>query len=276
MSPNPLTDWDDAYSNSAYIAGGGAFPAKWQSLATSFRDELASAGRFRADNPYDPHPRNRFDLFLPEGEPRGLAIFVHGGYWMAFDKSCWSHLARGSLARGYAVAMPSYVLCPEARISDIVGQIADAIAAAAGEIAGPIHLAGHSAGGHLVSRVVCSPSPLRPDLIARIRKIVSIAGLHDLRPLMNTRMNDTLRLDIAEARAESPALLEPLEGIDLTCWVGAAERPEFLRQNGLPENLWSSFDARVASVVEPGRHHFDVIDGLMDADHPLVRTLMAV
>ena len=40
-------------------------------------------------------------------------------------------------------------------------------------------------------------------------------------------MNNTLHLDAVEARLESPALLEPQEGIDVTAWVGAAERPEF-------------------------------------------------
>ena len=37
-------------------------------------------------------------LDLPEGAPRGLAIFVHGGYWMAFGRESWSHLAAGALA----------------------------------------------------------------------------------------------------------------------------------------------------------------------------------
>ena len=64
-------------------------------------------------------PRNRFDLFLPEDAPKGLVVFVHGGYWVRFDKSYWSHLARGSVEHGYAVAMPSYTLCPQTRISGI-------------------------------------------------------------------------------------------------------------------------------------------------------------
>jgi hypothetical protein len=276
MTLHRISDWDDAYTNSAYIPGGEGFPDKWQSLAADFRDEMGRNGRLQADISYGARQRNRFDLFLPTDTPKGLVVFVHGGYWMKFDKSYWSHLARGSLDRGYAVALPSYVLCPEARISEIVRQIADAVAAAAGEVPGPIHITGHSAGGHLVSRMICTTTPLSGDVISRIVKTVSISGLHDLRPLMNTEMNDTLRLDIAEARAESPALLEPIGGIDLTCWVGSAERPEFLRQNGLLENLWSSFDVRLSSIEEPGRHHFDVIEGLADANHPLVRTLLAV
>ncbi|HEV2900981.1 MAG TPA: alpha/beta hydrolase [Pseudaminobacter sp.] len=276
MMTQMITDWNDSYTNSAYIPGGSGFAGKWQALAAAFRDEMAETGRLRRDIPYGPHERNRYDLFLPAGEPRGLMVFVHGGYWMNFDKSFWSHLARGPLDHGFAVAMPGYVLCPEARIPDITRQVGAAIAMAAGDVAGPIYLAGHSAGGHLVTRMLCTTTPLPQAVGSRIRKTVSISGLHDLRPLMNTKMNQTLRLDLAEARAESPALLEPLDGIDLTSWVGSAERPEFLRQNGLLGNLWSSFNVRLSSVEEPGRHHFDVIDGLMDANHPLVRTLLAV
>jgi hypothetical protein len=79
---------------------------------------------------------------------------------------------------------------------------------------------------------------------------------------------------MAEALGESPALLEPREGIRLTCWVGGAERAEFLRQNALLANIWTGLGARTAAVAEPDRHHFNVIDGLADPDHPLSRTLL--
>ena len=44
-------------------------------------------------------------------------MFVHGGYWLRFDRDMWSHLAAGAVARGWACAIPSYTLAPEARIS---------------------------------------------------------------------------------------------------------------------------------------------------------------
>ena len=62
---------------------------------------------------------------------------------------------------------------------------------------------------------------------------------------------------------ESPALLEPQEGIDVTAWVGAAERPEFVRQNSLLANIWSGFDCRIDAVKELGKHHANIIDGLI-------------
>jgi acetyl esterase/lipase len=275
MIHHQIVDWDDAYTNGANIAGGERWPAAWIEPAKIFREKLSSAGRAKLDLPYGQTERNRFDLFLPEGEAKGLVVFVHGGYWMATDKRCWSHLAAGPVANGYAVAMPSYTLCPEIRIAGIVDEIAAAIGAAAKLIEGPLMLTGHSAGGHLVCRMVCAPTSLAADVIQRIRHVLSISGLHDLRPLMRTAMNERLRIDEAEASAESPALLRPVDGLRLTCWAGASERAEFLRQNALLANIWTGLGARTATVVEPDRHHYNVIDGLCDAGHPLTRMLVS-
>jgi arylformamidase len=126
-----------------------------------------------------------------------------------------------------------------------------------------------------VTRMISATSPLPDDVRARISHTVSISGLHDLRPLMNAAMNTELRIDEAEALVESPALLEPMPNARVTCWVGSAERPEFVRQNALLANIWTGLGAKTCVIEEPGRHHFDVIDGLADADHPLTRTLLS-
>ena len=252
MTYSTTAEWDDAYTNGAYIADGDAYPQRWADEARAFRGRLDTDGLFRGDIPYGAHMRNRFDLFLPRGAPLGLLVFVHGGYWLRFDKSYWSHLAAGPLAHGLAVAMPSYVLCPQARIADITQQIGAAITVAAAEIPGMIHLAGHSAGGHLVTRMASATSPLGADVFERIRRTVSISGVHDLRPLMHTTMNETLRIDAAEASTESPALLQPRAGADITFWVGADERPEFLRQTALMDAAWTApTTLRLAAITSP-------------------------
>jgi arylformamidase len=270
-----IADWDDAYTNGAHIAGGDAWPERWAEPARAFRETIGQAGRARLDLPYGAAPRNRFDLFLPEAAPKGLVVYIHGGYWMRFDKSIWSYLARGAVASGFAVAMPSYSLCPAIRIGGIVAEAAAAIEAAAAMVQGGIHLAGHSAGGHLAALMVAQPSPLSAAVLGRIRNTVSISGLHDLRPLLKTAMNATLRLDASEAAAASPALLEPVEGVRLTAWVGGAERSEFIRQSALIANAWVGLGAATTLVVEPDRHHFDVVDGLADEAHALTRALLA-
>ena len=270
-----ITDWDDAYENGGNIPGGTRWPAAWVEPAERMRATLAAEGRARLDLAYGEDERNHLDLFLPEGAPRGLVVYVHGGFWLRLDKSFWSHLAAGPLAHGYAVAMPSYTLCPAIRIGGIVQEVAAAIETAAGLVAGDLRLIGHSAGGQLVSRMVSQASPLSTVTLARIRHVLSLSGLHDLRPLMPTAMNERLHIDEAEATAESPALLRPVEGTRLTCWVGAMERAEFLRQNALLANIWTGLGATTMTVVEPNRHHFDIVDGLADPGHPLTRTLLS-
>lgn len=268
-----IEDWNDAYTNGAHIAGGDSYPGRWAEAAATFRDRIGDIGSARLDLSYGSQPRNRIDLFLPAEKPWGLFVFVHGGYWMRFDKSSWSHLAEGAVRRGFAVAMPSYTLCPDIGIAGIAREIAEAISFAAQKIEGPVYLAGHSAGGHLVSRMMAAPALLPEEVQRRIAHVVSISGLHDLRSLMKTGMNQTLKIEAVEALAESPALLEPLPQTRITCWVGAAERAEFIRQNALLANIWRGLGAATAEVVEANRHHFDVIDGLTDPRSPLTMAL---
>lgn len=275
MFGQEVKDWDIAYQNGAHIAGSEIWPAAWDGPAKIFREEMQAAGRARLDAPYGDHPRQRYDLFLPENQPKGLAVFVHGGYWMAFDKSTWSHLGRGALAAGFAVALPSYRLAPEATLCEIAEDVARAIARVADEVAGPLHLAGHSAGGHLVTRMICETGPLDPAVRDRIAHVVSISGLHDLRPLIRTDMAATLRLDEKTALAESPALLRPRAMTRLTCWVGGAERAEFRRQNALLANIWTGLGATTFAWEEPDRHHFNVVDDLAEAGSLLVRTWLS-
>lgn len=269
-----IVDWEDAYANGINIPKGEAWPNAWVEPAKAYRETMTTKGRAQLDLTYGERPRNRFDLFLPEQAPRGLVVYIHGGYWVRFDKSYWSHLAKGAVEHGYAVAMPSYTLCPENRISGITKEIGVAISTAAATVGGPIFLTGHSAGGHLATRMISATSPLAEEVRARIRNTVSISGVHDLRPMMRLAIQADLKLDEAEAYAESPALLRPLDGVRLTCWVGAAERGEFVRQNALLANIWTGLGAATAVVEEADRHHFTIIDGLADPEHPLTRTLL--
>lgn len=269
-----ISDWDNAYANGVNIPGGDRWPAAWVGPAQAYRDGALAVGRAKIGITYGDGERNQLDLFLPEGEAKGLVVFVHGGFWHRLDRSFWSHLAKGSVDSGYAVAMPSYTLCPDIRIGGITAEVGRAVEKAAGMIGGPIFLTGHSAGGHLVSRMVSATSPLPQAVRERIRHVVSISGVHDLRPMLLTAMNEVLKIDDAEAASESPALLPPMAGARITCWVGAGERAEFIRQNALLANIWTGLGAETASIEEPDRHHFNVIDGLADAAHPLTRTLL--
>lgn len=268
--PAPVADWDDAYANGAHIADAAAYPPRWAREAAAHRAAMVAAGRASLGLSYGPGPREVLDLFSPAGAPVGLAVFVHGGYWRAFDGAVWSHLASGALERGWAVAVPTYPLCPDVTIAEITTRLGRAVGAAAALAPGPIRLAGHSAGGHLACRMICRDGPLGSAVAARVGRVLSISGLHDLRPLLRTGMNADLRLDAAGAAAESPALAAPVEGAELVAWVGAEERPEFRRQNALIANVWRGLGAATIAHEAAGRHHFDVIDDLVDPESAMV------
>jgi acetyl esterase/lipase len=262
---------DIAYSNADFIPDGASYPDRWAEAAREWREVEAALGRARLNDPYSPGERQRMDIFHPAGRPEGLIVFIHGGYWMRFDRSYWSHLARGATARGWAVAMPSYTLAPEARIASITQEIAQAVTHAATRVAGPIRLAGHSAGGHLVARMLCPDVTLPPAVLDRLARVMPISPVADLRPLLETSMNATLSLDTAEAEAESPALVSAPREVPVTVWVGADERPAFVDQARWLATAWPAADL----VIEPGRHHFDVIEGLSDPDSPILAALLA-
>ena len=257
-----MMEMDDAYANAAFIPGGDAYPARWAAAAAGFR----ASGLRELDLPYGEGERQRLDLFHPPRLAKGLVVFVHGGYWLEADKSYWSHLAAGPLAQGWAVAMPSYDLCPAVRITDIGNQVAAAIAYAALRVPGPIRLVGHSAGGQLVARMTKRRGGAQWQ--KRLKKVVPISPVADLAPLMLTTMNKNLMLTDAEVLRESPLNL-PIPKVPVTVWVGGDERPAFLQQASALATAWTC-----NVFVDHGRHHFDVVEGLCDPQSPLTRELV--
>ncbi len=266
-----MIDWNDAFDNSGYVPEATRLVEDWTETAAAFRTAHPTA---QLDLAYGDRPRNHIDLFFPSGTPRGVIVFVHGGYWHRLDKSVWSHFAAAATGAGWAMAIPGYTLAPEVRITNITREIAQAVTFAASRIEGPLRLAGHSAGGHLVSRMACADGPLPEEVAGKVEKIISISGVHDLRPMVGIEMNRTLRLTDSEAAAESPVLHQPNPDIPVTFWVGAKERPEFLRQTRLIAETWSLGGGNVRDVYEPDRDHFTVVAGLADPQSPLVAALL--
>ena len=265
----PPADPDDAYENRLHIPNADKHLSAWPVDAAAFRDRHPDSD---CDRSYGAGERAAYDLFLPNGgleAAPGVVAFVHGGYWVALSKDDVSHLAGGMLARGWAVAMIGYRLAPQARIADITGEIAAAVTALGEVGTGPLRLAGHSAGGHLVTRMMCRDVTLGSAALKRLDRVVSISGLHDLRPLRALAKNDLWRLDDAESAQESPVLQTPRQNIDLVCVAGAEERPEFIRQNALLPLAWQGLGIPGYGQLLAGHNHFTIIETMTDPQSQL-------
>lgn len=245
-----MAELDDAYANMAYIPDGNRFPDVWATRSLHFlqehRAQVVHTG---------PSDRARF-LFWRGGPD--LLVIVHGGYWLKFAPEEFAHLAGGALRAGWSVAMPAYPLAPAARLPQIVQALAGALEVMGNLAPGRVHLTGHSAGGHLVARLL-APGMLPARIVARIARVVPISPLSDLRPLLRTSMNADLKLDAQTAQDESP-VFQPRPAVPVHVWVGGAERPVFLDQARWLAEAWTC-----PVTVDTGRHHFDVIEGL---EHP--------
>ena len=167
------------------------------------------------DLPYGSHPMEKLDMFRARGASRGLLMFIHGGYWRALDKSQHSFVARPFVDAGVTVAMINYALCPSVTVEDIVRQVLQAAAwlyrngANFGAPYRRLHVAGHSAGGHLTAMMLAAQWPrFAADLPARmVQGGLSVSGIFDVTPVMNTpSVNVDVRLDARRWQRRSAPL----------------------------------------------------------------------
>ncbi len=139
-------------------------------------------------------------------------MFLHGGYWRMLDKSDFSFVAAPFVARGYAVAVVNYDLCPDVSIATIVDEARRAVAwlaregAAHGANPDRIVVGGHSAGGHLAAMLFATDWAALGLARDPIAGAVSLSGVHDLAPMVQFSFNADFKLDAAEAARLSPVL----------------------------------------------------------------------
>jgi arylformamidase len=232
------------------------------------------------DVPFGPTLAEHVDLY-PAGEGAPVLVYVHGGFWALRAAREFGFVARGPASRGVATVVTNYALCPAVTIDEIVRQTRAAVAWAYrnahsfGADPERLHVAGHSAGGHLVAMLLATDWPgdygLPTDVI---KGATAISGLFDLAPFPYTFLQPKVQLTWDQVRRNSPILHLPATAPPLLVAYGEDETAEFKRQSEDFLAAWKEKGLSGERLVLSGKNHYDVIDGFLDAGSPLLTGIL--
>ena len=269
-------DYEKEYNNRARVPEHPEIIARWVENSSRYREN----GNCELGLSYGETERSVVDIFHPssQGDEAPLAVFIHGGYWQAMDGQTFSCMARGLNGHGIAVAVPTYDLCPDVTIAQIVEQIRRCLAWLWQRTGRSMTVLGHSAGGHLTAAMVATDWPaydkaLPANLCVRG---YAISGVFELEPLISTGLNEALRLDQHNARDQSPRYWPVRNAVHLTAAVGGNESSEFLRQSRDMSAAWREAGVDTAYRELDGKDHFTVIEDLIDPESAMVRELVSM
>jgi arylformamidase len=278
-----MTELERDYSPSTRVDDVAPHLARYAADSARARDELTVHRELRCG----PLPEWTLDLFPAPRPDAPLLVFVHGGYWQELSKNEAAFAARDLVAAGVSFAALGYGLAPRYPLTEITAATGEALRRICTEpellplpvAPREVHLAGHSAGAHLVASALLDTASWRrcgarpADVIA---SATLLSGVYDVRPLRHTYINDALGMNEAEARACSPLLRLPdaftgeLPDLpELLLALGENETGAFARQQRALAEAARRAGARVTELVAPGRHHFDLPFDLGDPATPL-------
>ncbi|MEN9643703.1 MAG: hypothetical protein RL238_372 [Actinomycetota bacterium] len=251
-----VTDLEQEYSPSSRV-GGSAQPFVDDYVARS------AAARDALGDRVEELPGGTRVVSAGAGAP--LLVFVHGGYWQALSAAASLYLAPGALAQGWSYAAVEYPIAPGPTLPEMVEACRAALTSLAA--LGPhreVVLAGHSAGAHLAAMVALAAVPALP-----VDRVVLLSGVYDLRPVVLTTVNDALGLHPDDAEALSPALLPVASPTrTLVAW-GDNETDAFKAQSHVMAAKLRLAGAAVTALERAPRHHFDIVDDLVDPADPI-------
>lgn len=270
---------DAEYDMSVVVGDPSEYFAFYARESATAREQHAC----QLDVPFGPTIEETLDIF-PAADPAApIVVFIHGGYWRRLSAKEFSYVARGLVRRGITTVVTNYALCPKVTLPEITRQSRAALAwlRTTNHVYNGdrdrIHVAGHSAGGHLAARVLCTDwagdYALPADLV---KGAYAISGLYDLQPLRYAFVQPSLQLTGDIIARESPALNLPHTSAPLIAEVGGEESDEFRRQSADYVDRWQAAGLPGTYREQPGRNHFDVIYEFNDPDSELCERFVSM
>ena len=221
----------------------------------------------------------KLDIFPAEQVGAPIYVFIHGGYWYSLDKSHYSYVAEGMRPHGITTVVNNFDLAPHVDMDTIVEQNRRALAwlwrnaESFGADRNRIYVCGHSAGGHLGLMLLATHwarwgEDLPQDLV---KGVCSIGGIFDLEPVRLSFLNQTLKMDAAQAARNSPLQQTYREPAALSLVVAIDESDEFHRQSAQMRDHWLTLGYPATLLVPQDLDHFNVVNDLANPACPLVQ-----
>ncbi|KAJ0181054.1 hypothetical protein K1T71_003139 [Dendrolimus kikuchii] len=214
-----------------------------------------------------------------------IFVWIHGGYWQAMSRSVSRYPALSLHPEKIKTIVVGYDLCPNASLPDIVDQVQNAakyILEYAEKMGSRgVYFAGHSAGAHLVAKLLSNEQFLKTTIGAnRLRGAFLVSGVYDLRDLVKTYVNDLVRLPEQKVRQMSPYFDDytHLQNINVRVYIlaGQNDSPTFKKQSrDFYEKLQISFlSNNVYLEIKDNFDHFDIVECYAKGDNFLKSLLL--
>lgn len=240
----------------------------------------------KLDIRYGDGDNQKLDVFSCGDTTAATLVYFHGGYWQRGDKSIYSFLAVPFVAAGVNVIVAGYDLCPSVTITQISEQSREAVACVYrraeefGINKERITVMGHSAGGHITQMMMGTDWSQYADDLPKnlVFAGIPVSPLSLLEPVrLTVGLNTGIRMDEAEAEAESPMLNHhPVTNAAQMVVVGGAETDEFHRQAQMYHDAFKTAERSMELYIVPDVDHFDELNVLADPASPFFKKTIAL
>lgn len=142
------------------------------SYPDTFNDTLSKLKVIKSLEYKSVYPSNTYDIYRPIDKPDApLLIWLHGGFFIAGDKSGVENVCASIAARGFTVIAMNYALAPEHKYPTAIIQLDELITYLkqnADLNTSRIALAGDSAGGYIVAQYCAMLSNVNMQNVANL------------------------------------------------------------------------------------------------------------
>jgi acetyl esterase/lipase len=222
--------------------------------------------------PYGDDPRQRLDVYLPQGQRvASTIVFFYGGGWVSGTRWYYRLLGQALAKRGHIVIIPDYRLFPHVRFPAFNQDAALALSWAhenllrLGGHPSRLFLMGHSAGAHIAATLALDPRYLALHRMAprQIAGVIGLAGPYTLNPLKWQGVREIFSPSTDEPQAARPIKMVRADAPPMLLLHGARDRVVGAHASVLMAEALQRAGSHASAEIYKGLGHTGILTSLM-------------